>query len=283
VSAASGLVRVGERLYVIADDENHIAAFPRSGAQPGSLVRIFPGTLPVDAEARKRNKPDVESIARLPPFADCPHGALLVLGSCSRANRRTAVLLSLDAQGTLSGTRAMVDLSPLSQAFETRFGRPNIEGALASGDELVLLQRGNKGDPRNARIRLRLAPALESLATHGCLGLEGLVGIEEVDLGAASGVPLGFTDGCALPDGRMAFTAVAEDTRDSYADGGCLAAAIGVLGADGRVEQLAAIDSRYKVEGIDATLEDGFVSALLVTDADDADIPAMLLACRLKA
>ena len=55
VSAASGLVRVGERLYVIADDENHLAAFPRHGTQPGSLVRIFAGTLPAPRRASATN------------------------------------------------------------------------------------------------------------------------------------------------------------------------------------------------------------------------------------
>ena len=79
----------------------------------------------------------------------------------------------------------------------------------------------------------------------------------------------------------MAFTAVAEDTGDSYTDGGCLGAAIGILGADGRIERMESIGPGYKLEGIDATLEDGCVSALLVTDADDADVPAALLACRL--
>jgi hypothetical protein len=282
VSAASGLACVGERLYVIADDENHLAAFERGGTQPGRLVHIFPGTLPVAAEARKRNKPDVESVVRLPSFAGYPHGALLVLGSCSMPNRCSGVLLGLEADGSLAGTRALVDLAPLSLAFQERFGRLNIEGALAAGEELVLLQRANRGDRRNARIRLRLAKALESLARRAQLGIEGLVEVEEIDLGEVSGVPLGFTDGSALSDGRMAFTAVAEDTHDGYRDGACCGAAVGILGTDGRVERLEAIESRYKVEGIEATLEDGVVSALLVTDADDADVPAVLLACKLE-
>ena len=81
VSAASGLVRAADRLYVIADDENHLAVFPLEGDEPGSLKRIFPGMLPVAPEARKRNKPDVEAIVRLPSREHHPHGALLTLGS----------------------------------------------------------------------------------------------------------------------------------------------------------------------------------------------------------
>lgn len=48
-------------------------------------------------------------------------------------------------------------------------------------------------------------------------------------------VPYGFTDGAALPGGGMVFTAVADDTDDSYVDGGCVGFAVGVLDASGRV------------------------------------------------
>jgi hypothetical protein len=282
VSAASGLVRAGEFLYVVADDENHLAVFPAQGPEPGSLKRIFAGTLPLAAEARKRNKPDVESIARLPAFADHPHGALVTLGSCSKRHRCHGVVLGLDAQGELSGARMDIDLSPLHDAFEDRFGQLNIEGAFVLEDELMLLQRGNKGDRRNARIRLRLAQALESLAAKRKLGIEPLIAIEEVDLGGIGNLPLCFTDGAALPDGRMVFTAIAEDTSDSYADGACRGAALGVMGRDGRIEFLAPIDPPHKVEGIEATLEAGAIRALLVTDADDAEVPASLLACEIR-
>jgi hypothetical protein len=283
VSAASGLARVGEHLYVVADDENHLAIFPAMGGEPGTLKRIFAGQLPIDAEARKRNKADVETITRLPASKAHPHGALLLLGSCSRRERCSGALLGLDAAGQLDGTRALVDLGELHDAFEARYGRLNIEGALASGDELLLLQRGNKRDRRNARIHMRLGAAVEAMVTKQRLGIEPVTRIESVDLGAIDDVPLCFTDGAALPDGRMVFTAVAEDTHDSYADGACRGAAIGVMSAQGTLELLEPLAGRFKVEGVEATLESGLVKALLVTDADDADIPASLLACEFRA
>ena len=279
ISAASGLTRAGGHLYVVADDENHVAVFPAEGDEPGTLKRIFAGTLPIDAEARKRNKADVECIARLPPHAAYAHGALLILGSCSRRQRCSGVLLGLDAAAHLDGRRDEVDLGPLHDDFANRFGRLNIEGALVLGDELVLLQRGNKGDRRNARIRMDLARATESLMAKARLGIEPVRHIEEVALGAVGDVPFCFTDGASLPDGRMVFTAVAENTDDAYGDGACTGAAIGVMGSDGRVQFIEAIDARHKVEGIDVTVEGDVVRALLVTDADDAEIPASLLAC----
>jgi hypothetical protein len=80
----------------------------------------------------------------------------------------------------------------------------------------------------------------------------------------------------------MAFCAIAEDTPDSYADGPCCGAAIGVLGRDGRVECLEPIDPRYKPEGIEARMEGRGLRALLVTDADDPEVAASLIACEVE-
>lgn len=283
VSAASGLVRAGDRLYVVPDDEHHLAVFPAAGEAPGRLERLFEGELPCDPRERKRRKPDLECAVRLPAQGAHPHGALLVMGSCSKPSRCRGVLLDLAADGRLSGSRKAIDLRPLHDALASQFGRPNIEGAVALGGELQLLQRGNKGDRRNARIRLRLAQCVQSLLGHGRLDAHALVAIDEVDLGEVDGVPLCFSDGAGLADGRLAFTAIAEDTEDSYSDGPCRGAAIGLLGAEGSVERLEPIERGYKVEGIEAALDGDVVRALLVTDADDASVPASLLACELRA
>jgi hypothetical protein len=277
VSAASGLVRAGGHFYVVADDENHLGIFPASGTPPGSLVRILAGQLPLGAKARKRKKADLESVVCLPPFRGREHGALLLLGSGSKRKRCSGVLLGLDARGQLDGTAIEIDLAPLYGKLDDRIGSLNIEGAVALGEELVLLQRGNKGACLNARVRLRLVDAIASLAERSRLGIELLVGLDEVDLGKVGAVPLGFSDGSALPDGRMVFTAIAEDTSDSYLDGACHGAAVGVLDRNGRLERLEMIDPCYKVEGVEASLESGAIRLFLVTDADDAHIAASLL------
>jgi hypothetical protein len=281
VSAASGLVRAGDRLYVVADDENHLAVFPAEGSEPGRLKPLFPGTLPVAAEARKRNKPDVECIARLPAFRGHPHGALLVLGSCSKRSRCSGAILGLGEQGELDGSRTEIDLSPLHDAYSDRLAL-NVEGALVMGDELVLLQRGHKSGAPNARIRMHLEATLDALLDRGRLETESLIHVEEVEIGLAGNLPLCFTDGAALDDGRMLFTAIAEDSLDGYLDGQCTAAAIGAMTRDGAIEFVERIDPRYKVEGIDARVEGGVIRALLVTDADDAAVPSSLLACEIR-
>ncbi|MFP2926764.1 DUF6929 family protein, partial [Pyxidicoccus sp. 3LG] len=88
VSAASGLVRAGEWLYVVADDALHLAVFPMRGDAPGRSVRLFEGVLPEEPKARKAAKPDLEVLCRVGPLTGAPHGALLALPSGSTEVRR---------------------------------------------------------------------------------------------------------------------------------------------------------------------------------------------------
>jgi len=79
ISAASGLICVKSFIYVIADDEHHLAVFRKDSTAPGSLFRLVDGDLPLGAKDRKKKKPDFEALALLPPFESYPHGALLAL------------------------------------------------------------------------------------------------------------------------------------------------------------------------------------------------------------
>ncbi len=151
----------------------------------------------------------------------------------------------------------------------------NIEGAFACGDEFILLQRGNQ-TLSNACIRyaldgfvrwcvdpLRPAPKPDS--------------IELMDLGDAQGVPLTFTDGASVGDGSWVFSAVAERTSDSYVDGACVAAAVGLVGPDRAVRAMRPIRPLWKIEGIDVQPFAGALRLTMTTDADDPSEPSKLL------
>ncbi|WP_046658459.1 DUF6929 family protein [Lysobacter capsici] len=277
LSAASGIVVVGDVLYAIADDELHLGVFDLAGRHDAGWVRIFPGELPDDAAARKALKPDLEALVRLPPFAGHPHGALLALASGSKPNRRTGVLLGLDASGALRGPPRSVDLSAPYAALQARFPGLNIEGAVVRGQELVLLQRASGGHPENALIGYSLAEVLGALGGSDDLRLpESPARIVSVDLGRVDGVPLGFTDGSVLADGRIVFSAVAENVDDTYHDGPCVGAAIGIVDSDGRVERIEPVSPLQKIEGVDAQMEAGTVRLLLATDGDDRSVSGTL-------
>ena len=275
LSAASGLVMVQSLLYVVADDELSLAFFPASGAAPGKLIRYRDGELPSGKEKRKKLKPDLEALVLLPSFATCQHGALFALGSGSRKTRRQGAIFALDEHGAIREAPRAIDLSPLMAALDAEVAGLNIEGALWVQDRFMLLQRGNKGGGRNVSITLSLEDMLHALAT-GTVVPPVPFEIREYDLGEIDGVPLTFTDGAALSDGRIVFTAVAENTDDSYADGTCLAAAVGILSSDGVLQSLDRLDPVVKVEGIDARLAGERIELTMVSDADDAAIPASL-------
>jgi hypothetical protein len=75
----------------------------------------------------------------------------------------------------------------------------------------------------------------------------------------------------------MVFCAVAEDTEDAYRDGPCIGAAIGIVSHDGQLLSMQQFDQPHKVEGISARQNGDILELLLVTDPDDAEIPAVLL------
>ena len=284
LSAASGLVAVGDYFYVVADDEYQLGIFSRrQHQQPGELLSLFAGVLPDEAKARKAQKPDLEALVQLPAFAGYPQGALLAIGSGSKANRQRAVVLPLNAQAQVTGVSQILDLSALYVALQASFVDLNIEGAVVTAEHLYLLQRGNKGEGTfSAIIEVKLAAVLEAINTSGVIPASALGAIRRCDIGEVNGTPLSFTDAALLPDGSWVFTAAAEATADSYNDGEVVGVAIGVLNAHGQVVRLYPLAAVYKMEGIAAEVQGDTVQLWLVTDADDPATAAVLLAAQLQ-
>ena len=280
LAAASGLVRVGGWLYVIADDENSLGIFPASGDSPGRRLRLFSDGLPEGGALAKPVKPDLEVLTHLPAAAFPPHGALLALGSCSTPARCRGVLVPLSGEG-VPGAPQIVDLAPLCARLARELPTLNLEGAAVVGDALRLLHRGNGCSGGNASIDLDLQGLLAHFAGPAAAPVGFVRDIASHDLGSVAGVHFTFTDASPLPSGRLVFSAIAEDAPDAYADGPCVGAAIGLLDADGRVISMEPLEPLFKVEGVHAAVEAGRVSLLLVADGDDPQQAAPLLSAEL--
>ncbi len=294
ISAASGLVLSGDHFYVVADDENHIGAFSTNDHRlDGHIFRALEGDLPDSKKKRKAVKADFESLVALPAFGHFNFGALLALGSGSRENRTLGVLLPLDQQANVSsGLKPVtVDFTALFDVLNKEFGEVNIEGALIEGECLTLLQRGNTGSGRNATVRLALKPFLENMIRDDSWIFKSeadwvfnstpLITVKDFQLGHIANIPLGFTDGAALPNGGFVFAAAAEDTEDSYVDGQCAGAAVGIVDAKGNVSKIWQSDAEgaqrgIKPEGIAARVTERGLEIWLVTDPDDAKIAAQM-------
>jgi hypothetical protein len=269
VAAASGLALVGDELLVVADDELTLHRYGRDG-QPRGLVPLFEGELPAEPRARKKAKPDLEALTML------PDGRLLALGSGSKKSQRR------DRGALVSGDRVVeLDLAPLYNALRGDFDRLNVEGACVLGDNFALLTRRTGRRGRNALVRLDLRALLAALdASAPRLDAALLVGVDDLELGAVRGTPLGFTD--ATPwEGGILFTAVAEVTDDPVDDGACVACELGWMDRTGAIHHCEQVDPCAKLEGIAV---DG-ARLYAVADADDratlaplytADLPARL-------
>ncbi|MSR15129.1 MAG: hypothetical protein EXR86_11320 [Gammaproteobacteria bacterium] len=282
LSAASGLVQIADLLYVVADDELHLGVFSCLGEHaPGELVRLFDGKLPNSPAKRKKRKPDLEALVRLPAFGPYPHGGLLALGSGSKQTRHRGALLPLTASGTVIADPQLIELQDFHQRLVREFDDLNIEGAAINDDALVLFQRGNKGASDNACVSYDLRDVLESLADRK--QIEGLRprNIRYYELGEIEGVPLCFTDAASLWSGEIVFTAVAENTEDSCHDGACVGAAVGVLDSEGRVSRIEQLATAHKLEGIHAWSTPNGIEFLSVTDPDNPAIPGQVYHGRL--
>lgn len=280
LSAASGLVRIGQRLFVVADDELSLGEFDLSNVSPGHLHRLFDGELPSHHRERKVEKPDLEALTALPALSGHPFGALLAVGSGSKPNRQRAVLLGLDRHGAVDGSVHQVDLAPLYKPLRAQFPDLNIEGLFVAAGALNMLQRGNRTSPVNACIRFRW-PEIEPWL-RGEAPAPRAESVAEFNLGNIDGVPLCFTDGTAIPGGGWAFCAAAEDTSDSYTDGRCKGSAVGVVNARGKLVLMEPIAGTWKAEGIAVANDTGPLDLLLVTDADDRRAAAQMLSVTLS-
>lgn len=272
LAAASGLARLHGCFFVVGDDGLDLVAFPDAG--PGRRFPLRPGRLPDDPAARKRVKPDLESLC------PGPEGGLLALGSGSTPLRRTGFFVHV-AEDLSSATPVEFDLAPLYERLAARVPELNVEGAAVWGDALVLLQRGNGAGNRSALVWLDRAGVAAALRT-GAPWTPALVRqVEGVELGAVGGVALGFTDAAPLPDGGLLFAAAAEDTPDTYRDGACLGSALGRLDPSGALSWLTPLPVEAKVEGVWAEAEGDHLRVWLVADADDPRLPSPLYTARL--
>jgi hypothetical protein len=285
LSAASGLVQMHGRCYVVADDEHHLGKFKLDSDNPVKLKRLFPNDLPLDPKKRKAFKPDLETLFALPAMPSYPQGALLALGSGSKEQRYTGLLMAFDAQCKLGKGDDLVtrrlDLALLYAPLHHEFADLNIEGCFISGDSLYLVQRGNKGSPRSACIALHL-PQVQAWLIDNENPPPLPSRIVDIDLGHIDGVPLTPTDACALPDGRWLMTAAAENTMDSVLDGPCAGSAIAILSPQGELTQLHHLHGAPKVEGVSAQVDGKTLSLLMVTDADQPGVASQLLGLSLS-
>jgi hypothetical protein len=272
IASASALVKAGDYLLVLSDDERQIAMIEEGTDEPGTLIKVMDGITPSSPDERADHKPDFECMAHLEPFGRFEYGAILGLGSGSAPDRNQATLLSLASDGRPESDFEIVDLGPLYERLRADIVDLNIEGSAVVGDVFRLMQRGNGPQGRNARVDLDADAVRSALSGREPISPEAVRAIEYYDLGQLKGVPLCFSDASPLPDGRMAFIASAE------IDDGYVGSSLGLMDSDGTVEFNEPVDHELKLEGLATeVLNGGRIRLLMVSDADDPNQPSPLM------
>ena len=254
ISAASGLVELEGKYYVIADDEHFLGAFDPTHKSGKSIV-IFKDQLPEEHKARKKQKADFESLVYLKS-----RHCLLAIPSGSEPNRIKGALI--DPEGKWIEEFSFQELYvELTQHFPEL----NIEGGAVYENELWLWQRGNGSLHQNGLIRMQL--------DHFLSGKITILSIRPVQLGRHANINISFTDGC-ITDNGIFFLATAEDTSSTYLDGQIHGSFLGMMDASGNILVMEQLAIKSKPEGL--CLKNQSSCFYLVTDDDDRSKPASL-------
>jgi hypothetical protein len=284
VRAASAIRRWDGRLVLVQDDVNVLALHDAHGRVEPRLLPWGEGRRRVfdDALGNKHAKLDLEAGLVL------PDGRFVALGSGSTPRRERVVVAWPDGRVHLRDATAMY--AALRAEPELAGSELNLEGATTLGGRLLLFQRGNgapttTAEPVDAIGELDLAAWIAWL--DGRAELPPLLRVTQYDLGRVDGVRLGFTDATALPDGRVAFLAVAEASPDAVRDGEVVGCRVGVIDGDDvrtcDVLDEHGVPTRLKLEGLepaDAAGADGALRLWVAVDMDRPEHPAQLGALR---
>jgi hypothetical protein len=255
ISAASGLIKIDQRIFVIADDENFLGLYDLKN-QTGLCCELFAGRLPEDKQQRKKVKPDLECILLVPDAQ-----SLLLIPSGSTTHRDRGAVI--DLQGKL---KEEISFSFLYNQLRHQLPELNIEGALIHEQALYLFQRGNGKLGQNALIKIGWLDFLQSNSQE-------LI-ITPIGLDTLAKVKLTFTDATNFGKNFL-YLAVAEDSDSVYQDGVVSGSVLGILSPEGIVLAQIRLLLSSKPEGL-SFCEDSW-SFYIVTDDDDRLQPAKLL------
>jgi hypothetical protein len=283
VRAGSALSYFGEELAVIQDDASFLAliaadtflvrAVPFARGHRGK--RLFDDTL-----GNKAYKLDLEACVST-TLRGKP--ALIAFGSGSTAARERIVVTSQQASALttrvlpLPGLYAALRRHPAFAGTEL-----NLEGAVSSGERLLLVQRGNAalsyGEPCDAIAELSWDDVLACITEDPTI-LPRVQRVTAYDLGERSGVRLTFTDAYGLDSGAVLYLAAAEASPDAVRDGPVAGCAVGILHEDSAryapLQDAHGADVTDKAEGIVLDRRRA-MHALVVLDPDDPTRPSEL-------
>jgi hypothetical protein len=288
VRAGSGLARLGRYLTMVQDDANFVALMDLETGQIKSIAlpageggaRQFD-----DVRGNKKYKMDLESCALV---SDENEERLIAFGSgASRFREQIIMLKDLTGEARIEICRASSLYARLRDTIDFSGSEMNIEGAVFLGEKIRLFNRGNgAARPGGALVPVNSSCDLDWFSLDRYLTDPDTKeppapqNILQYDLGEVGGLALGFTDAAQNRDGKLFFSAAAEDSPDALNDGSVSGSVIGVFDSFGNarwtiLQDINGKDFPGKVEGLTFSENDPN-RAFIIIDEDQPTVPAIL-------
>lgn len=254
IGSASGLVFKDNSLFIISDNSSVLYEYSIENKTLGSHKLIeMSAEIPTE-NIPKKIKPDFESITNF--GEDC-----YIFGSGSTGNRTKMIHFDSSKKEKVA-EEDLSNLYSVMQNFgETKPEDFNIEGAVYTGENWFLFNRGNGKSGKNG------------IFTIGGKNLtdEFSVLYNSYKLPKIKGVQTSFTDAIRL-DGKIYFLATAEDTKSTYDDGKVLGTIIGRLDIEKmKIDYTQTITNTHKFEGLTVYKENDKTIEFLLCEDNDTD------------
>lgn len=259
IGSASGLFLHEDLLYIISDNSGHLNEYNIKTKKLHKIQILPDQTLNQLENIPKALKPDFEIL--------CQHGdKLYILGSGSTPKRNLMIEFDLKTQKVFQKdlTETYSLLKSISKTDDQNF---NLEGAIFTGNEWLLFNRGNGIDAKNGIFKIQGADLAKTKQAE--FKLFKLPNIDRVESS--------FTD-AVLVKNEIFFIATAEDTKSTYADGDILGSFIGSINLQTlKLTFSNKISATHKFEGI-TLLNQGEHSTtfLLCEDRDSEELKTII-------
>lgn len=232
IGSASGLFLSGDFLYIIGDNSAYLNEYNIKTKQLNKIRILSDQALHQLENIPKPLKPDFEIL--------CQHSnKLYILGSGSTRKRNLLIEFDLKTQKVVQKdlTKTHARLKSIAKIDDHNF---NLEGAIFTGAEWLLFNRGNGSDAKNGIFKIQGADLLNA----------GQLKFNSFKLPNINHVESSFTD-ATLVKNEIFFIATAEDTKSTYADGEILGSFIGSINLQTlKLTFSNKISDSHKFEGI---------------------------------
>jgi hypothetical protein len=250
IGSASGLIYKDNSLFIISDNSGFLYEYniESKNLQQHQIIENLTENI------AKSEKPDFESIAH---FGD----NLYVFGSGSTQKRNNMVEINTVEKEIR--TNDLTDLYRVMQSFgEIKPEDFNIEGAVYTGEEWYLLNRGNGKSAKNVLFTIQGKNLIN----------EFNILANSYKLPKIKGVRSSFTDAVVLDD-KIYFLSTAEDTNSTYNDGNILGSFIGCIDTKTmKITFTKKISDTHKFEGLTVYKNSSDTIEFLLCEDNDTEL-----------